>query len=327
MRKGAKLAIKLGVTLLLLGILALEMDLKKFLAVISSVDPMLVLLATVLQMFIILLAVFRWQVILQNFQMTTGFSPLTKIMFIGQFFNLFLPSGIGGDVFRAYYLSKSHHRGMSTTLTTTLVERSAGLFALLFMGCFFAALHRVVVQGISLLYLFIGLIIAYLAANVALFHSWIHRRLTSLLMRFGLRDVEGKLELVSEGLTTLRKNKKAIANCLLLSGVIQFLSVVVMWLAALAIGIRAPFFIFLIFIPIVNLTIMIPLTINGFGLRESVYYLLFNQIGVAPEVAVTLSFLNFLIVTLSSLPGGVAYSLYKKEEDFDAVLTKPETTL
>ncbi|RPJ83677.1 MAG: UPF0104 family protein [Acidobacteria bacterium] len=325
MRKGTKLALKLGVTLLLLGILALEMDLKKLLAVISSVDPKLVLLATALQMFIILLAVVRWQVILENFQMTAGFSPLTKIMFIGQFFNLFLPSGIGGDFFRAYYLSKSHHRGMSTTLTTTLVERSAGLFALLFIGCLFAALHRIMIEGISLLYLFIGLIIAFFAANVALFHSWIHKRLTSLLTRFGLKDVEGKLDLVSEGLTTLRRNKKAVASCLLLSGAIQFLAVVVMWLAALAIGIPAPFYIFLIFIPIVNLTIMIPITINGFGLREYVYYLLFNQIGVEPEVAVTLSFLNFLIVTLSSLPGGIAYSMYKKEENFDAILTKPET--
>ncbi|MFB3904399.1 MAG: lysylphosphatidylglycerol synthase transmembrane domain-containing protein [Acidobacteriota bacterium] len=325
MRKRAKLAIKLGVTLLLLGILALEMDLKKFVAVVSSVDPTLVLLATALQMFIIMLAVFRWHVILQNFQMSAALGPLTKIMFIGQFFNLFLPSAIGGDVFRAYYLSKSHRRGMSSTLTTTLVERSAGLFALLFMGCVFAALHRIVVQGFSLLYLFIGLIIAYVAANVALFHSWIHRRLTRLLMRFNLKDVEGKLELVYEGLTTLRRNKKAVANCLLLSGAIQFLSVVVMWLAALSIGIRAPFYIFLVFIPIVNLTIMIPLTINGFGLRESVYYLLFAEIGLRPETSVTLSLLNFLVVTLSSLPGGVAYSMYKKEENFDAILTKPET--
>jgi len=325
MRKGVKLAIKLGVTLLLLGILALEMDLKKFLAVISSADPTLVLLATALQMVIILLAVFRWQVILQNFQIVADFSPLTKITFIGQFFNLFLPSAIGGDVFRAYYLSKSHHRGMSTTLTTTLVERSAGLFALLFIGCLVAALRPIVVQGISLLYLFIGLIIAYLAANVALFHSSIHRLVTRLLMRFNLSNIEGKLELVSEGLITLRKNKKAIAYCLLLSGAIQFLSVVVMWLAALSIGIQAPFYIFLIFIPIVNLTIMVPLTINGFGLRESVYYLLFAQIGLPVETSVTLSLLNFLVVTLASLPGGIAYSMYKKEENFDGILTKPET--
>jgi len=325
MRKGAKLAIKLGVTLLLLGILAFEIDLKEFLKVISSTDPTLVLLATALQMAIIILAVFRWQVILENFQINAGFSPLTKITFIGQFFNLFLPSAIGGDVFRAYYLSKSQHRGMSTTLTTTLVERSAGLFALLFMGCFFAALKPIVVHGVSLLYLFIGLIIAFIAANVAMFHSWIHRHLTRLLMRFGFRDIEGKLELVYAGLTTLRRNKKAIAKCLLLSFAIQFLSVVVMWLAALAIGIQAPFFIFLIFIPIVNLTIMIPLTINGFGLREGVYYLLFTQIGQPPETSVILSLLNFLVVTLASLPGGVAYSMYKKEENFDGILTKPET--
>jgi len=97
-----------------------------------------------------------------------------------------------------------------------------------------------------------------------------------------------------------------------------------MWIAALAIGVKAPFLIFLIFIPIVNLTIMVPLTINGFGLREGVYFLLFREIGLPVETAVTLSLLNFLVVTLASLPGAVAYSFYKKDESFDHILTKPE---
>jgi hypothetical protein len=70
----------------------------------------------------------------------------------------------------------------------------------------------------------------------------------------------GKLGFVSEGLTTLRKNKKAIANCLFLSGVINF-SVVVMWPPP-AIGIPAPFYIFLS-LSIVNLTTRY--LFNGFG--------------------------------------------------------------
>lgn len=324
MRPGVKFLLKAIVTFVLLAILVWEMDLAKFLGVLSSADLSLLALATLIQIGIMFLGVTRWQVILRSFNMSPGFAPLTKITFIGLFFSLFLPSSIGGDFFRAYYLSKREHRGMSTTLTSTFLERSAGLCALLALGIFFAARRQMVVEGVPLFYLLLAIGIAYVAVNIALFNKWIHKHITRFFKYFNLENVESKLELVYEGLLSLRKDKKAIAVCLALSLVIQFFSVVIMWIAALAIGVKAPFLIFLIFIPIVNLTIMIPLTINGFGLREGVYFLLFREIGLPVETAVTLSLLNFLVVTLASLPGAVAYSFYKKEENFDQILTKPE---
>jgi glycosyltransferase 2 family protein len=325
MRNRLALILKGLLTLLLLLILFLQMDIGEFFSLLAGADLSLLFLATLIQVGIILVAVVRWQVILASFDIGTGFSPLTKITFIGQFFNLFLPSAIGGDFFRAYYLSRRERRGMSTTLTTTLLERSAGLFALLAIGCLFAFLHRIAIQGVSLLYVFLGLLTTYTAANIALFNTWFHRRLTRFFARFQLADIESKLELVYQGLTSLRHNRRAVIHCLTLSLAIQFTSVVIMWLAARSINVQAPFYVFLIFIPIINLTIMIPLTINGFGLRESVYYLLFSQVGLPVETSVTLSLLNFLIVTLASLPGGVAYSLYKREESFENIIAKPET--
>jgi uncharacterized protein (TIRG00374 family) len=325
MRKGAKLLLKIALALALLGALALKMDLRQFLAVLSSASLPLIALATLVQVLIILIAVYRWRVILENFQIHTPPGPLTKIMFIGQFFNLFLPSAVGGDFFRAYYLSKREKRGMSTTLMTTLLERSAGLFALLAIGCLSAAFHPMIVKGFNLLYLFLGLSVAFMAINVAIFNPSMHRRITRLLCRLRLPDIESKLDLVYRGLGALRKNPRALVDCLLTSFIIQFVSVVIMWLAALAIGISAPFSAFLVFIPVVNLTLMIPLTPNSLGLREGVYFLLFTQIGVTAETAVALSLMNFLIPTLASLPGAVIYSLYKKEEDFGEIPGKPET--
>jgi len=324
MRPGVKLLLKAIVTVILLGILAWEVDLRKLLSVLLSANLSLLALATLIQISIMFLGVARWQVILRSFNMSPGFSPLTKITFIGLFFSVFLPSSIGGDFFRAYYLSRREHRGMSTTLTSTFLERSAGLCALLALGIFFAARRRMVVEGVPLFYLLLVIGIAYVGVNVAIFNPWIHRHITRLFQYFKLENIESKLELVYGGLLSLRKNKMAIAACLALSLVIQFVAVVIMWIVALAIGVKAPFLIFLVFIPIVNLTIMIPLTINGFGLREGVYLLLFREIGLPDETAVTLSLLNFVVVTLASLPGAVAYSFYKKEEDFDHILTKPE---
>jgi uncharacterized membrane protein YbhN (UPF0104 family) len=89
-----------------------------------------------------------------------------------------------------------------------------------------------------------------------------------------------------------------------------------MWLIALSIGLEAPFHLFLVFIPLVNLSVAIPLTINGVGLRESMYFLLFSELGVPVEAAVTLSVLNLVMVAMTALPGGLAYTLYKKDPAF-----------
>jgi uncharacterized protein (TIRG00374 family) len=312
-----KVLIRAGITLGLLAFLAYQMDLRKLWTILVSASPWLVLLGTLIHILGVLISVVRWRTILENFDIHIDYSPLAKITFIGFFFNLFLPSGIGGDFFRAYYLSKRKARGMSTTLTTTLLERSGGLCALLVIGTLFAAFEDLQVEGVRLFYVFLVLITLYLLGNLMLFHGWIHRQISSFLKRRNLEHFEAKMELVYNGLNTLRGNRRSILVALFLSLLIQLITVVVVWIAALAINIDAPFRIFMIFVPLINLSIMVPLTINGIGLRESLFYLLFSQIGLPVETSVSLSLVTFSIYLLTAIPGLVIYSLYKKEEHLD----------
>lgn len=305
------------VTAALLGLLAWQLDLRKFAAVLGSTHLLLLAPPVLTQIGLTLLSVKRWRTILSNFDIEIGFLNLTKISFIGNFFNLFLPSSIGGDVFRAFYLSRSKNRGMSTTLTTTLLERNGGLCALLAIGTAAAATHGLSVRGVPLLRIFLVLVAGYLLANLALFNQRLHNLLDRFLERFHLEDIENKMELVYRGLNTLIRNHRSIAVVLTLSLVVQLASVAIVWMAARALSIDAPFRIFLVFIPLINLSIMVPLTINGFGLRESLYFLLFTQIGLQEEQAVALSLLNTFVVMLAALPGGVIYSLYKKQQRFE----------
>ncbi|MDA2923257.1 flippase-like domain-containing protein [Acidobacteria bacterium AH-259-L09] len=322
----AKILIKATITIALLSFLGYQMDLGRFVQILSSANLLFVLLATLVHIVSVFLLVLRWRMVLRNFDISIEFVPLTKITFIGYFFNLFLPSGIGGDFFRAYYLSKRKNRGMSTTLTTTILERSAGMCALLAIGTFFAATHNIVVEGVPLFSVFLFVIALYALGNVVLFHSWTHQRISSFLRKRKLEQWEAKMELVYQGLNTLRNNKRTIVAALLLSLVIQFLAIIITWIAALAIEIQAPFRIFLIFVPLINLSIMVPVTIAGIGLQESLYYLLFSQIGLPAEMAVSLGVLARLVYILTAIPGGIIYSLYKKEEHLDEILAEAESS-
>jgi uncharacterized protein (TIRG00374 family) len=313
-------------TLALLGFLAYQMELRVLAAILLSANPLFILVGALIQVGSLLFGVVRWQTILRNFDIHASFSSLTRLNFIGYFFNLFLPSGIGGDVFRAYYLAKREGRGMSTTVITTILERSAGLCALLIIGTFFAALQDISVQGVRLFHVFLIMITLYLLGNLVLFHKGMHRRFSAFLIKRHLQHIEAKMEMVCQGLNALRRNKDSILKALVVSLVIQFLSVLIVWVAAQAIGIEVPFRVFLIFVPLINLSIMVPLTINGIGLRESLFYLLFSQIGLPAEMAVGLSLLTFFLYFMTAIPGLLVYSLYKKEEHLDEMVVEPLIT-
>jgi uncharacterized protein (TIRG00374 family) len=310
--------LKGSVTLGLLGFLVFKMDLSQFWQVLLSASWPLVLLAGLVYSLTVVPSVVRWRAILENFDIRTPLGKLTQICLIGYFFNMFLPSAIGGDFFRAYYLAKREDRGMSTTLTSTLVDRISGLSALLVIGCVSVLIYPIRIRGQSLFPLLVLLMAAFVAGIVTLFHPGSHRLMGKLLHRFGLSRLEERFELVYRGLTQLRGNVRTILVVVVASLAVQFAVIVSMWLAALSIGIAAPFHLFLIFIPLVNLSVALPLTINGMGLREAVYYLLFSQVGVPVETAVTLSILNLVIMSMTAFSGGVVYSMYKKDAGFPA---------
>jgi glycosyltransferase 2 family protein len=73
------------------------------------------------------------------------------------------------------------------------------------------------------------------------------------------------------------------------------------------------------FIPVVTLVSMIPISLNGMGLREYAFVALFTGIGVPAESAVALGLLSSTVIILSSLPGGVVYVFFKSRSDAQAM--------
>lgn len=308
--------LKLAVTLTLLSLLVSRMDLRQFWDVLKSADWWLVMAAGMLHLATVLPSVARWRSILAHFEIFTPFGKLSQICLIGYFFNMFLPSAIGGDFFRAFYLAKRESRRMSTTLTSTVLDRIAGLTAMLLIAQVAVLVWPVSVHGKPLAPLIGLLVLGFFLGIGAIFHPAIHRLLVRIFRRFGLGGMEERLEQVSRGLELLRRSWSTVLIVVGASAVIQSAVIAAMWLAALAIGLDAPFYLFLIFIPLVNLSVALPLTINGVGLRESMYFLLFSELGVPVEMAVTLSLLNLLVVAMTALPGGIAYTLYKRDAGF-----------
>ena len=306
-------ALKIFVTVILLGSLSYHLDLGELLQAVISVKLRFLLLAGVTQFVLLLVAVLRWRILLRFFSMSQPYRRLLRITFVGSFFSLFLPSSIGGDFFRAYYVSKATGVSLPQSLVTTFLDRGAGLFALLLIGLVAALYNPLQLGQVELFYAFIAGLGGFSLANLALFHTRTHRILGRILDRLGMVEFKDRLRLIFNGLADLYGSSGAIARVIVLSLIIQGLSVVIVWLLAQGLGITASFGPYLVFVPLINLSIMIPLTINGFGLREYLYTIFFSELGVAPETAVVLGLLSAFILVLIALPGGIIYSLSKAD--------------
>jgi hypothetical protein len=69
-----------------------------------------------------------------------------------------------------------------------------------------------------------------------------------------------------------------------LSLAFQLLVIAVVFLNARALNLVVPISAVAVFVPLISLAGMVPVSVNGLGVREALYILLFGQIGVTAEV-------------------------------------------
>lgn len=73
----------------------------------------------------------RWQLLLLGQDIHIKFFTLLRLMFIGSFFNTFIPGATGGDFYRIYRVSKESHVSTAAVTTSVVIDRFLGLPTLL----------------------------------------------------------------------------------------------------------------------------------------------------------------------------------------------------
>jgi hypothetical protein len=111
---------------------------------------------------------------------------------------------------------------------------------------------------------------------------------------------------IGEALRAVRSPRVLVCTTLL-SLWVQAANVGVVWLVGLAIDAPAVGAYYWVVVPMVALLTMLPVSINGIGVREKGMALFLAPLGVAEGTAMTLSLLWFAVTAFTSLAGGVVY--------------------
>jgi uncharacterized membrane protein YbhN (UPF0104 family) len=285
--------LRLGVSVALLGWIAWKTDWGELGKAFAHLRVELWLAAAGLFGLCQVVSAVRWQ----RMAGALGFHrPLTQFIsmyFIGTFFNLALPTSVGGDVVRIAYLNDGSGRRLAA-LMAVLLDRLSGLMVLLGMACLAAALSPVPLER-WIPWSIWGMTAAAAVAVLML----------PLLARW-VKLGEVRVEQIKTGLAVLRQPRLMLETTFW-SGLVQAGNVILVWLIGLALGADIPGSFYWIMVPMVSLLTMLPISMNGMGVREQSTVVLLAPLGVAPEVALTLALLSFAASAANSLAGGMVY--------------------
>ena len=258
------------------------------------------------------LSVSRWRILLSAQGISSKRSDLLGSFMISLFFNNFLPSTIGGDVFRAY---ESWRLGATkaSAVAVVVVDRLLGLAALLVLAVIGLMAANPFAGTIPFLpFLVLGGFCGVAAVGVFLFHSsfpWDFKipEGQSKWMQLG----RGLATKVSNGFSAFRGKLDTLTRGFGLSLLLQGNVVLQYFVFAEALHYSVSFLGFLSIIPLALLVTLLPVSINGIGLRESVFVLFLSPWGIDKPEALALAWLAYGSYVIHGLFGGVVYGCRK----------------
>jgi uncharacterized membrane protein YbhN (UPF0104 family) len=249
----------------------------------------------------------RWRALLRPLEIDVPLSRLIYLYFVGSFFNIFLPSGLGGDAVKMAELARLTKR-TPEAVGTTLVDRATGLWVLFVLALLALPFSRTLLPAGWLPVVGVG-------AAVGVLGGWAVMG-TPLLPWLGRKirlPGQEKLERFYDAVARL--GYPALGRACLVSLVFDSLLIAFNVLIARGFDVQLPLGVFLLFTPIISFSLTLPVSIGGLGVREQTYALLFGALGVTEEAAVAMSLTNYALSNLLvGLLGGVWYAFVNTKE-------------
>lgn len=307
-------AAKIAVTVFLFFYIFRNIDFHQFRATIRNARLDILILGFAVIWIAHYICIFRWKMLMRPLMPVLGTARLFGIYCIGLFFNLAFPTVVGGDVVKMYYAGRPS-KMYAQSFAATFLDRDTGMLAMLIIACAALLIHPVALPGIPVSLVIWSVLAAFVAGNIAIFTPFFHRRVSSLLHKLRMAKIAGKIDMISSAFQVMGKNPALLFGALLISFVNQLLVISVSWIMAIGLRLQLSPAWFLVFVPVITLISMIPISLNGMGLREYAFLSLFGAIGIAPESCIALGLMSSIVVLLSSLPGGIVYIFLRNRNE------------
>jgi len=320
MNSWVKTVLKAAISAALIAYLIRSVDLREVWQIVRAADWAILSFAFCMFYVGYAITAARWRTLLRALGNTSDYWFLVRSFMVAVFFNNFLPSTIGGDAMRMYDSWRSGST-KSQAVAAVVMDRFMGLTALLAFAVVALAFGK---HG-SIHDSDVAVVVAVMACGAVMlllsimllprsFSGWLER--VSSRLPAGLSKLS---EAVTRSLRAFRNQRAALMLALLLSFLLQANVVLYHWIVASALGLSVSLMAFFLIVPIAIVVMMIPVSINGIGVREGLFVLLLGVHGVPQAEGLAYAWVIYALLLLQGLIGGVVFAFRRDVRTTDAV--------
>lgn len=250
-----------------------EINVEKMTIVLQNVNGMLLLISFIFLNLAQFTSAYRLKVLLNQIDIPITFLQNLRLYYMGMFYNLFLPGGIGGDGIKALILRKKFGQSIKKIVSCLIIDRLSGLAGLAFLGCLGVLISNLIISEPWLYLADISLLLLV----YPVFY---------LLLRFFFKMYHFILFPLS-----------ALGMAV---NIVQTVSVIFCFLA---IGTKINLTEYVTVFYFATAAMVFPFTIGGIGIRELVFMLAPKYMAIDPETGLSFCLMFFVMNALSSLAG------------------------
>jgi glycosyltransferase 2 family protein len=277
---------RLVVSASIMTIVLLQVNLGATFDRIRGADLPLILLSAVLLVALLAVGALRFHILLRAAEVDPSARRAVRAFAMGTFTNTFLPTSVGGDAVRAWAIARPGI-GFRPAISIVLLDRAMGLAGMIVVAWGGLLLeHESIPRATALLLVWVSLggLTAVVVASI--FARRLPRSVTSFV--------------------TDRARRQPLVLAVGCSILMQTLYALHFALAARALDVHIPLGLVAVVVALVVLLTLVPVSVGGVGVREGGYAVLLAPAGFARTDAVVVSLVTTAMLTLVSLPCGLA---------------------
>ena len=256
-----------------------------------------------------ILTSYRWQVLLKAQDISISLKFLIGSVFVGQFFNSFLPTTIGGDAMRAYDTATQSNESTKSVMSV-FADRLIGVFALALLAVVALLVGYLRDEDVGFYVIPVLLVFFICSCGMMLiFNDSLVKLLDRILRSMRLSKFAAKLDEAYQSIHILKDKPRVLIIALIVSILLQINVILFYYFIGVSLDLGVSLLYFSIIVPIALIVLLVPFSINGIGIREGIFVILLTELGVQAKDAIALSWISFGLMLTQGIIGGIIFAI------------------
>ncbi len=280
----------------------------ELLSVLSQPDWFWLLICVLVGFLVNLSSAVKWWMLARAANLKVGLLRCLAYYLIGMFYNLILPTSVGGDVVRAFELGKYTQR-KAKAMASVFVERYSGVVVLWLLSVIAVIVNARTFNVPAITYSLAAFSVALGMLGWLAFDGrvlfWFKQRFAHWHSFIG--KIFAKVEKLHEAVVQYKGNKNALSWAFINSMIFYGLAILNVYTTARVFTPELDFMTIVVATPVIMLMMNIPLSIGNHGIMEAAFTITFEILGLGSILGLSTA----LLIRLKSIvDGAIGASLH-----------------